>query len=116
MPKSQVNSIKECVDVYELNELLRTFLERLEKKGVERCIIPGFVRNLANAVFLSPHMSLSQVNTRLQFLGWDGFELDYHTLELARACFEAKGLGASDTKPSGWFENHFGMSSVGFGG
>jgi len=99
--------------MYDLNELLRTFLQRLEKKGVERGIIPGFVRNLAGAIFLSPHMSLSQVNNHLQFLGWDGFELDYHTLELAKACFEAKGLGASDNKPSRWFENHFSMNNVG---
>jgi hypothetical protein len=101
--------------VHDLNELQRTFLERLEKKGVERCIIPGFVRNLANAIFLRPHMSLSQVNNRLQFLGW-GVELDYHTLELARACFEAKGLGASEYKPSWWFENHFDMNNVSYSG
>jgi len=37
-------------------------------------------------------MNLLQVNKHLHLLGWDSFELDYHTLELATACFEAEGL------------------------
>jgi hypothetical protein len=32
-------------------------------------------------------------------LGWDSFELDYHTLELATACFKAKGLERLENKP-----------------
>lgn len=28
------------------------------------------------------------INKQMQLLGWDGFELDYHTLQLAVACFE----------------------------
>jgi hypothetical protein len=37
-------------------------------------------------------MNLLQVNKRLHLLGWDSFELDYHTLQLAIACFEAEDL------------------------
>ena len=37
-------------------------------------------------------MNHLQINKRLQFLGWNDFELDYHTLQLAIACFEAEGL------------------------
>jgi len=37
-------------------------------------------------------MNLLQVNKRLHLLGWDSFELDYHTLQLAIAYFEAEGL------------------------
>ena len=55
-------------------------------------IIPGFIRNLANIILFNSSLSLFQVNKRMHLLGWDGFELDYHTLQLAVACFEAGGL------------------------
>jgi hypothetical protein len=43
-------------------------------------------------------MNHAQVNEQLHFLGWDDVELDYHTLQLAIACFEAEGL--EDTENS----------------
>jgi hypothetical protein len=47
-------------------------------------------------------MNLLHVNKRLHSLGWDGFELDYHTLQLAIACFEAEGLKTLENKqPAG---------------
>ena len=52
-------------------------------------------------------MNLLQVNQRLHLLGWDSFELDYHTLQLAIACFEAEGLKGLENKPACWFENNF---------
>ncbi len=39
-----------------------------------------------------PNMNFLQVNNQLHLLGWDDFELDYCTLELAKTCFEADGL------------------------
>jgi len=74
---------------------------------MEPGIIHGFIRDLANSILPNPHMNLLQVNKRLHSLGWDGFELDYHTLELAIACFEAKGLKSLERKPAIWFENNF---------
>jgi len=44
-------------------------------------------------------MNLLQVNKQLHLLGWDSFELDYRTLELATACFEAEGLERLENKP-----------------
>jgi hypothetical protein len=40
-----------------------------------------------------------QVNKRLHYLGWDDFDLDYHTLELAVAFFEIEGLKLSEYNP-----------------
>ena len=38
---------------------------------------------------IDPYVSLSDVNERLHFLGWEDVELDYHTLQLAIASFES---------------------------
>ncbi len=88
-----------------MNRLTHILIERLEKKGMELSIIHGFIRDLANSILPNPHMNFLQVNKRLHSLDWDGFELDYHTLELAIACFEAKGLKSLENKPVRWFEN-----------
>jgi len=46
-------------------------------------------------------MNLLQVNKRLHLLGWDSVELDYHTLQLAIACFEAEGLKGLENRDRG---------------
>ena len=37
-----------------------------------------------------PKMNHLKANRRFQFLDWDGIGVDYHTLQLAKACFEAE--------------------------
>jgi len=65
-------------------------------------IIHGFIRDLANTILPNPHMNLLEVNKRLYSLGWDSVELDYHTLQLAIACFEAEGLKSlENNQPAG---------------
>jgi hypothetical protein len=49
------------------------------------------------------NLNYSQVNKRLHYLGWDDVDLDYHTLELALACFEIEGLKLSEYSPLKWF-------------
>ena len=84
-----------------MNQITQNFIERLEKQGMEPGMIPGFIRSLANAISVYPDMNLSQVNQRLHLLGWDNFELDYHTLQLAIASFEAEGLkGLENNRPA----------------
>lgn len=90
-----------------MERLIRILIKRLERKGIEPSIIHGFIRDLANTTLSNPHMNLLQVNKRLHLLGWDSFELDYHTLQLAIACFEGEGLKGLQNKPSRWFENKF---------
>ncbi len=85
-------------EAYPLSELTQVLFDRLEKKEMDPSTIPGFIRNLANTVLINPHMNHAQVNEQLHFLGWDDVELDYHTLQLAIACFEAEGL--EDTENS----------------
>ncbi len=46
------------------------------------------MKALAVFFYINPNMSLSQVNERLHFLGWNDIELDYHTHQLAIECFD----------------------------
>jgi hypothetical protein len=78
-----------------LSQLTQILVERLEKKEMQPSIIPGFIRDLATTVLINPDMSHFAVNRHLHLLGWDDFELDYHTLQLAIACFEDEGLAIS---------------------
>jgi hypothetical protein len=75
-----------------LNELTEILIQRLQKKGVEQPAIPGFIRNLAHIISVTPHLNLPEVNRRLHLLGWTDFELDDHTLQLTIATFEAEAL------------------------
>ena len=87
-----------------MEQVIRILIKRLEKKGIEPNTIHGFMRDLANTILLSPHVNLLQVNERLHLLGWDSVEMDYHTLQLAIACFEAKGLKGLENKVPRWPE------------
>ena len=81
-----------------MNQLKQILFERLEKKGIKGNIIPGFMSNLANTILANPQMNHLHINKRLHLLGWDGFELDYHTLQLATAFFEAEGMKSIEFK------------------
>jgi hypothetical protein len=76
----------------ELNHFEKNLIRRLEGMGIDACIIPGFIRNLANIILFNSSLSLFQINKKMHLLGWDGVELDYHTLQLAVACFEGDAL------------------------
>ena len=44
-----------------------------------------------NNVSDDPQRDLPEMNRQLHLLGWDAIELDYHTMQLIIACFEAEG-------------------------
>ena len=64
------------------------FLQRLKTIVVEPNLISGLMKALAVFFYLNPNMSLSQVNERLHYLGWNDIELDYHTYQLAIECLD----------------------------
>ena len=88
-----------------MDQLTQILIDRLEKKGMEPSIIPGFIRNLANTLSLEPYTNLFLVNNSLHSLGWDDFELDYRTLELATAYLEEEDLRnlENNREPGGGF-------------
>ena len=63
-------------------------ISELKEKGIESNIIPRFIKDLIYSLQIDPSGSLSDVNARLHFLGWEDVELDYHTLQLAIASYE----------------------------
>ena len=91
-----------------MNNIKQTLIQRLEKKGLESDLIPSFIRSLANSYVVNPQMNVSQVNQKLQYLGWAGVEVDYHTFQLALACFEDEGLKRIENKSIRWFTKRFG--------
>lgn len=70
--------------------LKKILIQRLVEKGIEPCLIPGFVRVLTNSILDETHINLNNVNRRLNYLGWYDVELDYHTLQLAVHALEKK--------------------------
>ena len=75
------------MESYPIN-LKQIFLQRLNKIVVEPRLISGLMKALAVFFYLNPNMSLSQVNERLHYLGWNDIELDYHTYQLAIECLD----------------------------
>ena len=69
-------------------DIEKTLISELKGKGIENNIIPRFLKDVAYSFQINPSVSLSDVNDRLHFLGWEEVELDYHTLQLAIASFE----------------------------
>ena len=65
-----------------------TLFNELKRKGMNNEIIPRFVKDVNYSFQIDPSVSLSDVNDRLHFLGWEDVELDYHTLQLAIASLE----------------------------
>ena len=69
-----------------------TLIHQLDKMGVESNTIPRLIKDLIISFSDNPSMSLFQVNSRLHGLGWDDIDLDYHTFQLVKACFENGSL------------------------
>ena len=64
------------------------FMSRLEMKGLGKSTIPGFIWILKRCLQDNPDMNHFEANQRLNCLGWDDVDLDYHTMQLAIANFE----------------------------
>jgi hypothetical protein len=75
-----------------LNHFSEILWQRLEKKGIEPGLIPGLIKSIAGFIPCISHTNLEEMNRRLHLLGWDGFELDDHTLQLVIASLENDGL------------------------
>ena len=88
------------------------FIRRLKDKGIEECLIPGFLRLLANSLKDYPDTNLFLINKRLDYLGWQGFELDEHTYQLALACFEVDAVDISKHMPTEWFFTHYSFDTA----
>lgn len=71
-----------------MDDIRRILVERMIGKGMELGTLPAYIRDLTNTVSDTTDLSLSDLNRRMQLLGWYDFDLDDHTLQLITAIFE----------------------------
>lgn len=60
----------------------------LRNRGFKRRKIPRFIKDLGYCFLMDPSLAPSDVNNRLQLLGWKDVELDGRTLRLVKEFFE----------------------------
>ena len=75
-----------------MDQLKEILIHRLANKGTDPNMIPSYIRSMKICFANNPNINSLQVNEQLQFLGWDDIEVDYHTIQLALACFETEVL------------------------
>jgi hypothetical protein len=97
---------------HDLNTVKSQLLQRLKEKGIEECLIPGFLRILTNSLNGYPDTNRFLINKKLGYLGWPDFDLDEHTFQLAMACFEDDAVDISKHLPADWFLNHYGLRAA----
>jgi len=86
------------------HDIRKLLIQRLNQKGLDNNLIPGYLRILANSICMSQNQNLTLINRQMRRIGWDGFDLDYHTFELAIDCLEAAGFVDQKYKPAQWYE------------
>ena len=90
-----------------LVQIKQMLIQRLQRQGVENCLIPGLLTQLASVFFGLPLLSRDTVNERLDFLGWTDFKLDEQCFQLVKACFEAENIISPNKLPANWFTANF---------
>ena len=90
-----------------MNRVTEVLIQRLEDKGLPATEIPGFIRSVMLVIADNPPMSLEEMDKRLHAIGWDSFELDYHTLQLITASLEAEGLIGAGEKAVQLFKEKY---------
>jgi hypothetical protein len=79
-----------------LELITKTLIMRLVDKGIEIRIIPALMRDTINTIFYNDQEhNVKELTRRIQFLGWDDFELDEYTFQLIIANLETHALDLS---------------------
>ena len=91
-----------------MEQLIKLLIGRLASKGMEVTSIPAYIRNFAHTLMAHPSMSIRELNSHLQVLGWDGFDLDNDTFCLMLASFEPDLAG----DPVNLFDHTFNSNAL----
>ena len=86
-----------------MDQIKQLLFQRLEDAGIGSALVSGLMRDVGNCLRIDDAMSLSEVNRRLTYLGWDESQLDYHTFQLLVAWIEDQASpksAGSDDPPS----------------
>ena len=90
-----------------MEEIKAKLFLRLKGKGISQSLVPSFMRILSTSLSASPYRDYSAVKRNLKYLGWDDFDLDYFTFQLATECLSATGMKSHAYLPGKFFERHF---------
>lgn len=71
-----------------MEDLKPLLIDRLKSQGMDPSLIPAFLKALTSIISSEPGIELSQVNKKLNLLGWNEAAIDYHSLQIAIACLE----------------------------
>jgi len=71
-----------------MEQQIRILIEVLVSKGIEITAIPAFIRDVGTSIATNPAISLLELNSHLQLLGWGDFKLDDDTFYLIIVTFE----------------------------
>lgn len=87
-------------------EVKQILEQQLEKLGLSRTMIRSVLKSMAHFLCDEPDMDLREINERLQYIGWDGIEIDYHTLQLVKTWYETRSPEAmTPAGASKWHES-----------
>ena len=74
-----------------MSHVKQVLINRLKSRGLTGKEIAWFLKDFSNSVVNNPRVNEAQLQAWLGTLGWTDLELDYHTIELTKACFEIDG-------------------------
>ena len=81
-----------------MNKEIDTLLSRLSRKGLIPAEVPRLVRDVLIIVSDAEGVTLSDINQRLEVLGWDQTIMDYFTFELIKSLTkEGRGFRAEES-------------------
>jgi hypothetical protein len=79
-----------------MEDLKPLLIDRLKSKGMDLSLIPAFLKALKSIIASEPGIETTQINRKLQSLGWNEDAMDYHSLQIAIACFESETKTKND--------------------
>ncbi len=71
-----------------LSTLEEITMHRLDRRGVESNNHQAYIRDLVNSYTSCANPTIQGLNEQMNSLGWNGIELDDHTLQLVMAISE----------------------------
>ena len=71
-----------------MEQLEKITMDRLIRKGVQTNNHQAYIRNLVNSYTSCANPTIQELNKQMNSLGWNGIELDDHTLQLVMAISE----------------------------
>ena len=71
-----------------MEQLEKITMDRLIRKGVQTNNHHAYIRKLVNSYTSCANPTIQELNKQMNSLGWNGIELDDHTLQLVMAISE----------------------------